>query len=93
MGNLIGFALVALVFVVLGAGVVSHARGTSGAASRAGRAAVEVESLFSPAKRHQLEQQEIVDTTRVDQSNGDGNPLDRYTDAAALRRRWNRDGD
>jgi hypothetical protein len=93
VGNLVGFAVVALVLVVLGAGVASHVRGTSGASSRAGRAAVEVEALFSPAKRHQAEQQAVVDTTRVDQGNGDGNPLDRYTDAAALRQRWTEDRD
>lgn len=89
MGTIAGFAVIAFVLIAHCAGVVPHIRGgASGAVEPASRAAVEVEALFSPAKRHQVEQQEIVDTTRVEEANGDGNPLDRYTDARALRRRW-----
>jgi hypothetical protein len=57
----------------------------------AGRVVVErlaeMDDWFNPGRRRQLDQERLVATARIDARTGDGDPLDRFSDAAELRRR------
>lgn len=58
---------------------------------RAGERAAEIEDVFHPAQRHQLEQMEISDSLRVDAETGDDDPLDDLPAHAEVRARLDPD--
>jgi len=46
-----------------------------------------MDDWFNPGRRRQLDQERLVATARVDARTGDGDPLERFSDATELRRR------
>jgi hypothetical protein len=72
--------LIAVVSAVLGR------RRAGGVGHRAGRAATAVESVVSSAKRHELIQTHAVGPTASRTWDRSSDPLERFTDAAELRR-------
>lgn len=87
--NIIAFAMNAgllLMLVVPGvAAVLAKLRRGGVSPARAGRRAAEIESVFEPGHRRQIEQMEISDEMRVDAENGDGDPLDEFPDPDGVR--------
>jgi hypothetical protein len=75
-----------VLLVLMLAAVLRVHRGRGGGRVVAERLA-ELDDWFTPGRRRQLDQERLVAVARVDARTGDGDPLDRYTDAAELRRR------
>jgi hypothetical protein len=77
-----------VVLVVLFVAAVLRVRRGRGAGRVVAERLAELDDWFTPGRRRQLDQERLVATARVDTRTGDGDPLDRFTDVAALRRRW-----
>ena len=76
--------LLVLLVLLLGAVLRVH-RGRPGSRVVAERLA-ELDDWFTPGRRRQLDQERLVAVARIDARTADGDPLDRFTDAAELRR-------
>lgn len=57
----------------------------AGRAGRAGERAAEIDDVFNPARRRQVEQMEISDNLRVDAETGGGDPLEGFPDPDGVR--------
>lgn len=88
--NVVAFVMNAgLLFMLLLPGVaallVKLRRRPGARPGRAGERAAEIDDVFNPGRRRQVEQMEVSDTLRVDAETGDGDPLEEFPDPDALR--------
>jgi hypothetical protein len=75
------------VLVVLFLAAILRVRRGRGAGRVVAERLAEMDDWFNPGRRRQLDQERLVATARIDARTGDGDPLDRFSDAAELRRR------
>lgn len=81
----ISVALVGLAIGTTSAALVAKSRRERAGLARAGTAAMEIDALFSPGRRQQLEQQRVVELVRDEQAQGGPSLLD--VDGAVIRLR------
>ncbi|WP_028922529.1 DUF6191 domain-containing protein [Pseudonocardia acaciae] len=72
MAQVGALAVTGFVLVTLVAGLIALYREHRAGTARVGTAAMEVDALFYPARRHQLEQQRVVEFSLDDPSPGAG---------------------
>ena len=89
MGDIGALALMGLFLAVLVAAVFARSRGRHAANRRAGMAVMEADALFSPARRHQIEQQRVVELSLDDPAQSGAGPdlLDLDSNGVRLRPR------
>jgi len=78
------FAVLVVLFL---AACLRVRRGRGGGRVVAERLA-EMDDWFTPGRRRQVDQERLVATARVEARTGDGDPLDRFPNAAVLRQQW-----